>query len=252
MMRFRMHPTQVNSAAMMLLRGSNAFVVTVPHQQQRAAGHCFSSKNNSSSGSCPSVTFQRVPNDYLTKFVDAATASSSPGSGVPQSIDCYLDCLCTVDGIEYAIGVPSYYPVALCYYNEPPFSPIPYNRTTRDVFSSADDTLYEDFYYGKGYQLEYNLESPRQSSTFRELDEQYDDQMEVDFLQPFDYRGNKYQLMCQRGPDLVFGKFLEIVEGEYTKKWCVLLTPEESAQVMPVLEPFLQFGRLRQARYRQP
>ena len=212
------------------------------------------SQVSSSSGSA-SVTFQRVP-PYIKgipiPFVDIATASSSPVS-VLQFIDCYVDCLCIVEGVEYTIGVPCDYSVAICYYDDDDqeqeqLIPIEVSdsATMDDLFPVAEAIVAEEF--GEELVLQ---RTPQTLTLVGELEEdteddeddgEGEDEEEVEVLLSIEHRGKEYLLVRLLDPILLVGKVPEKAEGEVAMDTRVLLTPEESDQVMPVLEElFLQF-----------
>ena len=268
---------------MALISGSTAFVATVPHSWQ----HCSSSSSSSSCAprtpfiiwannnkkdgaddgddktqhydssnrdSSPSAELHRVPPELEgipIPFVDTTASSSSSSGSVLQFIECYVDSLCTVQGVEYTIGVPCDYSVALCYQDEEDqLIPIELadSATMDDLFPVAEAIVADEF--GEELVLQRTPQTLTLVGELEEEDEDSDDDEdeednedeEVEVLLSFEHRGKEYLLVRLLDPILLVGKMPDKVEGEVAMDSRVLLTPEESDQVMPVLEElFLQY-----------
>ena len=64
-----------------------------------------------------------------------------------NGIDCYIDSYATIDGVEYAIGHPCDYAVALCYFEgDEQLVPIELDEPMMDeVFPIAEEIIEEEF-----------------------------------------------------------------------------------------------------------
>jgi hypothetical protein len=280
-----MHPTQVRSAAsasasalrlpawyncccllvavtmMMCECVSTAFVVRVPHQQHVVymsgayESSLWAKRENESENkniNTQPFMFRPVPPEFdnsLVAFVETTTVSSSSGSD-PPLINCHVDFLCTVEGIEYTIGVPCNYPVRLYYFGDwvdkigqPRIYVELSDRATMDeLFPVARAAVVKSF--GEKVDLE---RTPQTLQLVGELDCDDDDDF-WDFVAVFQHRGKEYRVKhyVDEQPFFLVGKVPDKVEGEVAMNSDVrvLLTPEELDQIMPVLEPFLQFRSL--------
>ena len=167
-------------------------------------------------------------------------------------IECYADSIITVKGIEYTIGIPCDYCVALCYFDENKnLLPIELNDDLMDdVFSFAENIVSEEF------EEELSLQRTPQTLTLvgeleededddedgdfdfdEDGDDEYNGKDEVELLITFDHRGKEYNLVRLLDPVLMVGK----VDPE-RPDLRLLLTPEESESVMPILEnSFLRY-----------
>lgn len=159
-----------------------------------------------------------------------------------KSIDCYVDSYATVDGVEYTIGNPCDYAVALCYFEgDEQLVPIELDDPLMDdIFPIAEGIIEDEF--GEELVL---LRTPQTLTLVGELeeseaddDEDYDDyddedmgesEEEVEILVSFEENDQEYHLVRLLDPVLLVGK----VGNENTR---ILLTPEESDSVMPKLE----------------
>eukprot|EP00579_Thalassiosira_antarctica_P007799 CAMPEP_0201895810 /NCGR_PEP_ID=MMETSP0902-20130614/43341_1 /ASSEMBLY_ACC=CAM_ASM_000551 /TAXON_ID=420261 /ORGANISM="Thalassiosira antarctica, Strain CCMP982" /LENGTH=238 /DNA_ID=CAMNT_0048428233 /DNA_START=72 /DNA_END=788 /DNA_ORIENTATION=+ len=157
-----------------------------------------------------------------------------------KGIDCYIDSYATVDGVEYAIGSPCDYAVALCYFEgDEQLVPLELDDPLMDdVFPIAEEIIEEEF--GEELVL---LRTPQTLTLVgeleeNELDEDDEDDLgddlneteeEVEILISFEEDGQEYHLVRLLDPVLLVGK----AGNENTR---ILLTPEESDIVMPQLE----------------
>jgi len=155
-----------------------------------------------------------------------------------RGIDCYIDSYATVEGVEYAIGSPCDYAVALCYFEgDEQLVPIELeDPLMEDIFPIAEGIIEEEF--GEELVL---LRTPQTLTLVGELEEsdlEEDDNLagdineteeEVEILVSFEEDGQEYHLVRLLDPVLLVGKS----GNENTR---ILLTPEESDNVMPKLE----------------
>ncbi|KAL7549748.1 hypothetical protein ACHAWF_013015 [Thalassiosira exigua] len=173
--------------------------------------------------------------DQIMAFMD------SSGNG----IDCYVDSYATVEGVEYTIGSPCDYTVALCYFEGgEQLVPIELDDPLMDdVFPIAEGIIEDEF--GEELVL---LRTPQTFTLVGELEESEEDdddafddddeeggdalsdtEEEVEILVSFEEDGQEYHLVRLLDPVLLVGT----AGNENTR---VLLTPEESDMVMPKLE----------------
>mmetsp|Transcript_16886 Transcript_16886/g.46392 ORF Transcript_16886/g.46392 Transcript_16886/m.46392 type:complete len:256 (-) Transcript_16886:100-867(-) len=163
-------------------------------------------------------------------------------------IECYADSIITVDGLEYTIGVPCDYCVALCYFEGENLLPIELgDELMDDIFPIAENIVEEEF------EEELTLQRTPQTLTLvgelEEGDDQDDrleddedddddtDEEEVEVLLTFEHRGKEINLVRLLDPVLLVGK-----PDSERSDLRVLLTPEESEKIMPILEKtFLTF-----------
>jgi hypothetical protein len=187
-------------------------------------------------------TLQRVPSDedgVPIPFVDLE------GSNF---IECYADSFTSIDGVEYTIGVPCDYAVALCYFDqEEQLIPVELDdEMMDDVFPVAAGIVEEEF----GEELSLH-KTPQTLTLVGELEEDDDDdedsddddddmedgEEEVEILLSFEHRGKEFNLVRLLDPVLLVGK-----EDPENPERRILLSLEESEKVMPVLEGmFLEF-----------
>jgi hypothetical protein len=182
---------------------------------------------------------QRIPSDdegIPIPFVDLEANNF---------IECFADSFTTIDNVEYTIGVPCDYAVALCYFDdEEQLIPVELDDDImEDVFPVAASIVEEEF--GDELSLQ---KTPQTLTLVGELededeDEQDDDEdmeegeEEVEILLSFEHRGKEFNLVRLLDPVLLVGK--ADPENEARR---ILLSPEESEAVMPVLEDmFLEF-----------
>lgn len=158
-----------------------------------------------------------------------------------NGIDCYVDSYATVDGVEYTIGIPCDYTVALCYFEgDEQLVPIELDDPLMDdIFPIAEGIIEDEF--GEELAL---LRTPQTLTLVGELeesevdegdDDEFDDddmaesEEEVEILVSFEEDGQEYHLVRLLDPVLLVGRG----GNENTR---ILLTPEESDIVMPKLE----------------
>lgn len=156
-----------------------------------------------------------------------------------KGIDCYIDSYANVDGVEYTIGSPCDYCVALCYFDgDDQLVPIELDdELMDDIFPVAEEIIEDEF--GEELVL---LRTPQTLTLVGELEEEEEDEddeeglgdmddteEEVEILVSFEEEGREYHLVRLLDPVLLVGK----IGNENTR---ILLTPEESDVVMPQLE----------------
>ena len=167
-------------------------------------------------------------------------------------IECYADSVAVVDGIEYTIGVPCDYSVAICYFDEnESLLPVELDDDLMDdIFPIAEGIVAEEF--GEELALQRTPQTLTLVGELEEDDEDDDDEMdfeedgnlsieddapdeeEVEVLLSFDHRGTDYHLVRLLDPILLVGKVDPSMPDNR-----VLLTAEESDQVMPILESMM-------------
>jgi len=157
-----------------------------------------------------------------------------------RGIDCYIDSYATVDDVEYAIGSPCDYAVALCYFEgDEQLVPIELDDPLmEEIFPIAEEIIEDEF--GEELVL---LRTPQTLTLVGELEESEMDgededdfgdgvnesEEEVEILISFEEDGQEYHLVRLLDPVLLVGK----IGNENTR---ILLTPEESDIVMPKIE----------------
>lgn len=167
-------------------------------------------------------------------------------------IECYADSIAEVDGVEYTIGVPCDYAVAICYFDaDQQLIPIELNDPLMDeIYPIAESIVEEEF--GEELVLQ---RTPQTLTLVGELeededeedddagmendneDDDIDDDEEVEVLLSFEQDGRQYNLVRLLDPILLVGR---VDEEEPQNR--MLLTPQESDKIMPVLEEmFLDF-----------
>lgn len=161
-----------------------------------------------------------------------------------RSIDCYVDSYANVGGVEYTVGSPCDYAVALCYFDEgEQLVPIELDEDLMDLIFPVAEAIIEDE-FGEELVL---LRTPQTLTLVGELEENDEDEAEdeedggddseeeVEILVTFEEGDREYHLVRLLDPVLLVGK----VGSEDTR---ILLTPEESDKVMPQLEEmFLEY-----------
>lgn len=212
---------------------ANAFVIVPAPRSVHT--RCFDSNN---------PTLSPVPSDLEgvpIPFIDGTSF-----------IECYADSIATVNGVEYTIGFPCDYAVALCYLDEDSqLIPVELDdEMMDDVFPLAESIVTEEF--GEELVLQ---RTPQTLTLVGELeddddeDEEFeeDDELsmedddeedeEVEVLLSFEHRGKEFNLVRILDPVLLVGK-----QCPDTPDNRVMLTPSESELVMPTLEQlFLEF-----------
>lgn len=166
-------------------------------------------------------------------------------------IECYADSVATLDGVEYTIGVPSDYCVALCYFEKENLLPVEINdKMMDDIFPVAENIVMEEF--GEELVLQRTPQTLTLVGELEEDDEEeeeedfedeegdddmYDGEEEVEVLLSFEHRGKEFNLVRLLDPVLLVAKTdPERPDIRY------LLTPEESDIAMPQLEElFLKY-----------
>jgi hypothetical protein len=164
-------------------------------------------------------------------------------------IECYADSVAAVDGTDYTIGVPCDYCVALCYFENKNLVPVELNdKLMDDIFPVAENIVGEEF--GEELALQ---RTPQTLTLVGELDDDFDDEdmedeedlddenydgeEEVEVLLTFEHRKTEFHLVRLLDPVLLVGK-----TDPERPDLRILLTPEESNNIMPVLEDtFLKF-----------
>jgi len=210
-------------------------------------------------------------NPIISRVIMAASNQAHSGSGnslhkVPENddtpipfiepdktsfIECYADSIAIVNGVEYTIGSPCDNSVALCYFDESEqLLPIELEDELMDeIFDIAASIVEDEF----GEEL--TLERTPQTLTLvgeleedggdeDEMDEEDDDddfmdddEEDVEILLSFEHEGTEYCLVKLLDPVLLVGKAISEEEQKV-----MLLTPEESDEVMPILEElFLKY-----------
>lgn len=157
-------------------------------------------------------TFIKRPDDddTVVSFVDL----SSEGE---KAIDCYIDSVATLNNIEYTIGTPCDYAVALCYFeSDEQLVPIELDDALMDdIFPVAEGIIEDEF--GEELVL---LRTPQTLTLIGELeesemDEEEEDDMdemaedteeEVEILVSFEEEGREYHLVRLLDPILLVGK----------------------------------------------
>lgn len=259
-MNFSLLPTAFATSSSLLLalflttqRLSSCEAFTVaPLQTPTTARHRqqpFSFSSSSSTKlylSSQKKDFRPVPSDQEgipIPFVDVNGKSF---------IECYADSIAVVDDVEYTIGVPCDYSVAICYFDQnQQLIPIELNDPLMDdIYPIAESIVEEEF--GEELVLQ---RTPQTLTLVGELEEDEDEEEEgfedddddededddgdeeVEVLLSFEQDGRQYNLVRLLDPILLVGK---VDEKEPQNR--VLLTPEESDKVMPMLEDmFLEY-----------
>jgi len=178
-------------------------------------------------------SLRKVPeeDDTPIPFVDEPSSSF---------IDCFADAIAQVRGVEYTIGSPCDHSVALCYFDEnDELIPVETEEDLmNDVFPIAASIVEEEF--GEELSLE---RTPQTLTLVGELEEGDvdDEQMEeenldedeedVEILLTFEHREKEFNLVRLIDPVLLVGKN---TEGKDPR--CILLSPEEADEIMPILE----------------
>merc|ERR1712071_408436 len=185
-------------------------------------------------------TLIETASDEPTPFVD-------PESG--SFIDCYVDSIATIEGIEYSIGSPCDYAVALCYFDDRgELNPVELDAAfdkeglMDDVFPVAERIVEEEF--GEELALvrtpqtltlvgELELDGEDQDDYQLDEDEMEDGEEEVEILITFEHNGKEYNLVRLLDPVLLVGK----KDGNSLSR--TLLSKEESDKIMPYLEEMI-------------
>ncbi|MGK3754416.1 MAG: hypothetical protein ACI8RD_006725 [Bacillariaceae sp.] len=226
---------------------SDAFTTNTVSPQ----GRTFLSRQNTikptllAASSSGDSTLTRVPEDdegVAIPFLDRTENSF---------IECYADSIITVDDIEYTIGVPCDYCVALCYFDDKQnLIPVELNDDLMDdIFPFAESIVSEEFEEELVLQRtpqtltlvgeleDDDIDEDDEDEDDEEEDEEYNGEDEVEVLLTFEHRDKEYNLVRLMDPVLLVGK----VDSE-RPDLRVLLTPDESEKIMPQLETaFLKY-----------
>lgn len=224
-------------------------------------------KSSSSNKKNPNEnTIYKIPDedDTCIPFIDPLTNTF---------IECYADSIAMVKGEEYTVGTPCDSPVALCYFkgdgDEEDLQLLPIEMEDElmdEVFPVAAQIVEEEF----GEEL--SLERTPQTLTLigdlgdddeeddDEDDDDYDsfaddDEEDVEILLTFEHEGREYNLVRLLDPVLLVGRTIEEEEdnvpeevndkskgkkkknkSKQQQQKCILLTPQESDKIMPILE----------------
>ena len=202
-----------------------------------------SMKSNGEEGASSSFPeLKRIPSDMegvAIPFVDLV------GN---DFIECYADSVAEVGGVEYTIGVPCDYSVALCYFDEEDqLVPVELDDDLMDDIFPIAESIVDDE-YGEELSLQ---RTPQTLTLVGELDDDEDeeeeeeeedddeddeddtedDEEEVEVLLSFEHRGKEFNLVRLIDPILLVGK-----ADPKTPANRILLTPSESEAIMPLLE----------------
>lgn len=203
----------------------------------------------------PTVTITRLssPDDD-----DDAAADAEPIPFLDQPnnsfIECYADAIATFDDgttkTEYTIGVPCDYCVALCYSDDDgQLVPIELeDELMDDVYSIAENIVSEEFEDELALQrtpqtltlvgeLEEDDDDDEDDEDAEDDEDEFDDE-EVELLLSFEHRDREFSLVRLMDPVLIVGK-----TDPERPDVRVLLSPEESEWIMPILESaFLKYS----------
>lgn len=162
--------------------------------------------------------------DSVISFVDMSSSGE-------RAIDCYVDSVATLDGVEYTIGIPCDYAVALCYFEEDEqLVPIELDDPLMDdIFPVAEGIIEDEF--GEELVL---LRTPQTLTLIGELEENETDgdedigdeeveetEEEVEILVSFEEEGREYHLVRLLDPILLVGK---VSLFRYVLGYCSALT----------------------------
>jgi hypothetical protein len=156
-------------------------------------------------------------------------------------IDCYVDSIATINGVKYTVGSPCDHPVALCMYDDQDeLVTIELDDEYMDqVFPVAENVIEEQF--GEELVL---VRTPQTLTLAGELDideeedeedddEEEDEEEQVELLVTFEMDdGREIHLVRLLDPVSLVGKF-----DAQNPNRRLLLTPTESEEIMPLLEP---------------
>lgn len=214
---------------LLLLATTTAFAPAARLSQSRHVAPTFATAENED------VILNRISDDaegVPIPFLDTDGTSF---------IECYADAVATVNGVDYTIGVPCDYCVALCYFEGDNLLPVELDdKLMDDIFPVAENIVSEEF--GEELALQ---RTPQTLTLVGELDddiddeeddddmddEDYDGEEEVEVLLTFEHRDTEFFLVRLLDPVLLVGK--SDSERPDLRK---LLTPQESDEVMPLLE----------------
>lgn len=192
----------------------------------------------------PLVSLCATQNDSSPSF--KRVSEEDEGVSIPfldrdenSFIECYADSIITVDKVEYTIGVPCDYCVALCYFEGDTLLPVELSdELMNDIFPIAENIVNEEF------DEELILQRTPQTLTLvGELEDDDDDrdeddddndmngEEEVEVLLTFEHRGKEFNLVRMLDPVLLVGK-IDMERPDLR----LLLTQKESEKIMPILE----------------
>ncbi|KAL3927538.1 MAG: hypothetical protein SGBAC_013046 [Bacillariaceae sp.] len=213
-----------------LLANATAFAPVAFHQQLKVIGPIYSSSDDDG------VILTRVAEDeegVPIPFLDVKGDAF---------IECYADSIATVEGVDYTIGVPCDYCVALCYFEGENLLPVELDdKLMDDIFPVAENIVGEEF--GEELALQRTPQTltlvgeldddvdDEEEDEDEEDDDSYDGEEEVEVLLTFEHRETEFHLVRLLDPVLLVGK----TDSE-RPDLRVLLTPQESDKVMPFLE----------------
>jgi Protein of unknown function (DUF3727) len=187
--------------------------------------------------------------DHLVRVPEEEEGVVIPFLDVAENtfIDCYADSIANLGGVEYTIGVPCDYCVALCYFDEPDGNLVPVELNDAlmdDIFPVAENIVMEEF--GEELVLQ---RTPQTLTLVGELEEEEDEDEDedeededdedspyagdedVEVLLSFEHRGTEFNLVRFMDPLLLVAK-----RDPERPDMRNLLSPEESDKVMPLLE----------------
>jgi hypothetical protein len=197
--------------------------------------------------------------NYLMRVADEDEGVAIPFLDTIENsfIECYADSIANLGGVEYTIGVPCDYCVALCYF-EPDGNLVPVELNDKlmdDIFPVAENIVMEEFGEELSLQrtpqtltlvgeLEDDDDEEDEDDDFDEDDDEEEDEdspyageEDVEVLLSFEHRGTEFNLVRLLDPVLLVGK-----RDPDRPDMRNLLTPEESDKIMPLLEEmFLKF-----------
>lgn len=155
-------------------------------------------------------------------------------------IDCFADAVAQVGKDKYTIGSPCDHSVALCYFDDDDeLVPVEIEEDLmNEVFPIAASIVEEEF--GEELKLE---RTPQTLTLVGELeegeaDEESDDnenipedEEDVEILLTFEHKGKEFNLVRLIDPMLLVGRNIKDDDSK-----CVLLSPEEAEEILPMLE----------------
>jgi len=162
-------------------------------------------------------------------------------------IECYIDSVATVKGVEYSIGSPCDYSVALCYFDKDgQLNPVELedSKLMDEVFPIAEEIVEDEF--GEELALvrtpqtltlvgELELDNDDDESDYEfNPDEMDDEEEEVEILLSFEHDGKEFNLVRLLDPVLLVAK-----PDKNNPQSRLLLRVEESDTVMPFLEEMM-------------
>lgn len=179
-----------------------------------------------------------------TEESDTPIPFIDPESG--SFIECYIDSVATVKGVDYSIGSPCDYSVALCFFDEDgQLNPVELDdeELMDEVFPIAEEIVEDEF--GEELAL---MKTPQTLTLVGELelggdeddeyefdeDEMGDEEEEVEILLSFEHDGKEFNLVRLLDPVLLVAK-----PDKDNPQSRLLLNVEESESVMPFLEEMM-------------